>query len=378
MTSRTSTTVRRDETYRPAIVKNAASSYFSAVDLADGTVRAEVGTGRYPHTVLYHPSEPVAYLLYISSAHMEVLDLETLETRQRVEGLGTAPVGSAIGPDTEYLFVGTAVETPESEEPGVIALSISDDGGLEIVGERSISRCSGMRIGPDDRLYAGLKDEGAVAAITPDAELNVEERIPVGEKPHDMYVLEDAGLIVVNQAGESFASFVDPVAGRVRCTAETGANPHGFAVAEGDDYRYGVFPSRDAERVAVVDLDAVDAGVDEPTVALIDVGVSTGFAGVMPDGRYVLVDSYDDEYVRIIDLTEQSMVGRVEVGGEPLHVVVAPSGEACYVGNMKRNDLAVLDTTPLLEGRPADVTVERRVEGLGDKPSGIFLEEDRS
>lgn len=376
MTSTTTTTDRRAEANRPAIVKNAASSHFSVVDLAAGTVIAEVGEGRYPHTVLYHPSEPIAYLLYISSAHLEVLDLETLETRQRIDDLGTAPVGSTIGPDTEYLFVGTAVETPSSDDPGIIALSITADGRLEHAGERPLSRCSGMRIGPDDRLYAGLKNEAAVAAITPDAELTVEDRIPTGEKPHDMYVLDESGYIVVNNAGESFASFLDPRAGRVQCTAETGANPHGFAVARSDDYHYGIFPSRDDAQVAVVDLEAVDAGADNPTKALIDVGVSTGFAGVLPDGRYVLVDSYDDAYVRILDLAELSMVGRVQVGGEPLHVVVDPDGERCYVGNMARNDLAVLDTAPLLDGRPGDVTVERRVEGLGEKPSGIFLDGD--
>lgn len=359
----------------PTIVKNAASSHFSAVDLDGGEVLARVGEGRYPHTVLFHPDAPVAYLLYISSAHVEVLDLERLETVQRVDGLGTMPVGSALGSDGDLLFVGTAVDLPEASDPGVLAFAIGDDGRLEPVGTRPLSRSSGMRIGPDDRLYVGQKTENEVLALEADVEMGVDARIPVGAEPHDLYVLADDGLVVVNHAGGSSASFVDSDADRVRCTAETGTNPHGFAVADGPGYRYGLFPAREDERVAVVDLEAVAAGEESPTEALIDVGTATGFAAVTPDGRYAIVDSYEEPFVTILDLADLSVAGRVEVGGEPLHVVFGPRGQECYVGNMERADLAVLDTRPLADDRPADVTVGRRIDGLGEKPSGIFRPE---
>jgi DNA-binding beta-propeller fold protein YncE len=360
---------------RPTIVKNAASSHFSAVDLADGEVLAQVGEGRYPHTALFHPTEPVAYLLYISSAHVEVLDLERLETVQRVEGLGTMPVGSALGPDGDLLFVGTAVDLPDASEPGVLAFAIDDDGRLEPAGSRPLARSSGMRIGPDGRLFVGQKTEDDVVVLGADAGLDVAARIPVGDEPHDMYVLDDDGLVVVNHAGGSSAAFVDAAGERVRATAETGTNPHGFAVADGPGYRYGLFPARDDDRVGIVDLDAAAAGDPSPTETLLDVDTTTGFAGVTPDGRYALVDSYDESFVTILDLVELSVAGRVEVGGEPLHVVFGPSGAECFVGNMDRTDLAVLDTRPLADDRPEDVTVSRRIDGLGDKPSGIFRPE---
>jgi DNA-binding beta-propeller fold protein YncE len=124
--------------------------------------------------------------------------------------------------------------------------------------------------------------------------------------------------------------------------------------------------------VAVVDLDAAVAGEPDPTAALIDVGTTTGFADTTPDGRYAVFDSYDEPFVTIIDLTDLSVATRVTVGGEPLHVVFAADGRQCYVGNMARSDLAVLDTSPLAHDRPDEVTVSRRIEGLGEKPSGIF------
>ncbi|AGB32269.1 hypothetical protein C488_11374 [Natrinema pellirubrum DSM 15624] len=358
----------------PTIVKNAASSHFSAVDLAAGEVVADLGEGRYPHTALFHPDEPVAYLLYIASAHLEVVDLEALETVQRVEQLGTMPVGSALGPAGDALFVGTAVDLPASSDPGVLAFAIGEDGRLERAGTRPLSRSSGMRIGPDDRLYVGQKTEHEIAVLGADSGLELAAEIPVGAEPHDLYVLAE-GLVVANHAGGSSASFVDAAAERVRCTAETGTNPHGFAVADGPDYRYGLFPAREDDRIAVVDLEAVAAGDDSPTERLLEVGTTTGFAATTSDGRYAVVDSYEEPFVTILDLTDLTVADRVEVGGEPLHVVFGPDGEECYVGNMERTDLAVLDTRPLADDRPTDVTVGRRIDGLGAKPSGIFRPE---
>lgn len=374
-TPTTDQTQETESTQRPTLVKNAASSYFSAVDLAGGEVLGRVGDGRYPHTAVFHPELPIAYLLYISSAHLEVLDLETLETVQRIEEMGTAPVGSALGPEAEYFFAGTAVDMPGTDEPGVIALSIDDNGRVEHAGTRELARCAGMRIGPDGSLYVAQKRESEVLELSADADLAVQDRVPTGQKPHDMYVLAEDGLLVVNNSHESLATVVDLESMTVRTEIETGQNPHGFAVADGPDYRYGLFPARDDDHFAVADLDAAAASEPDPTEALIDVGTTTGFAGTTPDGRYAIIDSYDEPFVTILDLVDLSVAGRVEVGGEPLHVVFADSGEECYVGNMERNDLAVLDTSPLAEGRPEDVTVAGRIAGLGEKPSGIFRPE---
>jgi DNA-binding beta-propeller fold protein YncE len=373
----TNTTSRpRDErgevTERPTIVKNAASSYFTAVDLDEGRVLGEVGSGRYPHTALFHPDRPIAYLLYISSAHLEVLNLATLETIQRVENIGTAPVGSALGPDAEHLFVGTAVDLPDADDPGVLAFTIRDDGTLERAGSRPLARCSGMRVGPEGHLYVAQKRKWEVVELEPDGSLAVRDRVPTGREPHDMYVLPDSALLVVNNSADAHATFVDTRSGTVHSQTETGENPHGFAVADGPDHRYGLFPAREDDRVAVVDLDAAVAGEPDPTAALIDVGTTTGFADTTPDGRYAVFDSYDEPFVTIIDLTDLSVATRVTVGGEPLHVVFAADGRQCYVGNMARSDLAVLDTSPLAHDRPDEVTVSRRIEGLGEKPSGIF------
>ncbi|MFT4883288.1 MAG: DNA-binding beta-propeller fold protein YncE, partial [Natronomonas sp.] len=237
---------------------------------------------------------------------------------------------------------------------------------------------SGMRTGPNSELYVAQKQEAEVLALTADRDLAVRNRIPTGEKPHDMYVLESDGLLVVNNSHESFATFADLNAKTVRSEAETGQNPHGFAVADGPDYRYGLFPARDDERVAVVDIDAAAAGAENPTEALVDLGTTTGFADTTPDGRYAVVDSYDDPFVTVLDLTDLTVAGRVDVGGEPLHVVFATDGEECYVGNMERSELAVLDTSPLAADRPEAVTVARRITGLGEKPSGIFRPEGQS
>ncbi|MHB9288181.1 hypothetical protein ACKVMT_14225 [Halobacteriales archaeon Cl-PHB] len=356
---------------RPTIVKNAASSYFTAVDLAEGETLARLGDGRYPHTAVFHPNGRVAYLLYISSAHVEVIDLDRLETIQRVDDLGRAPVGSALGPDAEHFFLGTGGPLFEGEPPGLIALSLDDEGLVTGQSRRTLGRSAGMRVGPDDRLYVAQSRDAEVAVLSADADLEEQTRLPVGDKPHDMYVLGD-DLLAVNNAYESYVSFLDIREETVRCEAEVGENPHGFGVAEHEDYRYALVPAREADDFAVVDLDAVDAGEESPTEALIDVGTSTGFVDATPDGRWAITDSYDEEFVTILDLEELAVAGRVEVPGEPLHVVFGPDAERGYVGNMDRPEIAVLDIAPLADDRPGDVTLDRYVDGLGEKPSGIF------
>jgi DNA-binding beta-propeller fold protein YncE len=360
---------------RPTILKNAGSSYFSAVDLESREVLARLGDGTYPHTAHFHPDMPLVYLLYISSAHLEVVDLRSYETVQRVDEVGTTPVGSTFVPDEDLLFVGTAVDLPESEEPGVLTFRVGEDGELESTGETPVGRCSGMRSGPDGRVYTGLKRSDEIAALTIEDEPVVENRFPTGEAPHDIYVLPEDGALVVNNSGEFSATFIDISDDEIICEAETGENPHGFAVADSAEYKYGLFPARDEKRVGIVDIEAAVAGEPDPTEKLLDLGTTTGFAGATPDGRYAVFDSYDHEYVTIVDLEELSVDGQVEIGGEPLHVVFSDDGDRCYVGNMVENYVAILDTSPLGNQRPGDVEVIDRITGLGEQPSGIFLPE---
>lgn len=374
MTRTDTTTTARPDAEHLAIVKNAGSSHFSAVDLSNREVVADIGDGKYPHTVAFHPDGRHALLLYISSAHLEVVDLGTMETVAREEELGTASIGCTLTDDGQQMFVSTGASLPDADEPGIIALSMEGEPPTpRRIGTRVLSRCAGTVIGQDGRLYVGLKTAGQVAALSADSQLAVLDRIDVGDKPHDMYPVPGTDLLAVNNAGESFTSFIDLEDGTVT-HAETGENPHGIAFANGPNGRRAYIPAREDERVTAVDLEAVAAG-ERNTSSFVDVGTTTGFATTTPDSRYLLVDSYDESHVTIIDTTSLSVEARVTVGGEPLHLVVSPDGDECYVGNMdpEYRQITVLDIEPLRDARPEDVSVATRIEGLGKLPSGIFV-----
>lgn len=361
------------ETASLAIIKNAGSSHFSAVDLEKRTTVADLGDGTYPHTALFHPNGRYAYLLYITSAHLEVVDLTTLETVDRVDDLGTASIGSALSPDGRRLFVGTAAELPDAEVPGVVAFEL-EAGGAEprAIGSTTLPRTAGMTIGPDGRLYVALKKRGELLGLSPTRTLAERARYDVGEKPHDIYPVPGTGLLAVNNAGEASTTFVDVVGGTVVGDAPVGENPHGMAFAGTPAGRRAIVPAREDRRIALVDLDAVEAGAVDRATTFVDVDTTTGFAAVGPIERYALVDSYDDPFVTVVDLTDASVAARIDVGGEPLHVVPAADGRECYVGNMDDDRLAVLDTAPLASDDPQAVAVDDRIEGLGEMPSGIF------
>ncbi|EMA27340.1 hypothetical protein [Halobiforma nitratireducens] len=381
-TEETSGTVPETDSDSFAIVKNAGSSYFSAVDPADREEIARLGDGSYPHTAVFHPDGRHAILLYISSSHLEVVDLERLETVQRIDDLGVATVGSALTRDGKRLFVGTAAELPDDPEPGVVALRVvgadGDEGDagdssirLERIGTQPIGRCAGMCIGPNGLVYVADKKAGELVALSPTAELSELERYHVGSEPHDIYPVPGTDLIAVNNAGESFTTFVDAAEGAVRGAAPTGENPHGITFADGPGGKRAYVPARDDERVAAIDIGAVTAGDDDPTT-FVDVETTTGFAATAADDRYVLVDSYDEPRVTIVDAETLSVAGHVTVDGEPLHLVVGDDGSECYVGNMDRPSVTVLDLEPLRADRPDEVTVVDRIDGLGEMPSGIF------
>ncbi len=357
-----------------AIIKNAASGHFSAVDLDRRTVIADLGNGRYPHTARYSPDGRYAYLLYIASAHLEVVDLDAIQTVARIEKLGTAPVGSAMTADGKWLFVGTAVDLPAGDEPGVMAFNIGDDAIPTLAGMRESSRCAGMTIGPDGHLYAARKQDGEVMALTAGAALEEVGRYGVGDQPHDLYSVPATSYLAVNNAGEAYTSFIDTRDGAVT-TAVTGENPHGIAFAPTNGTYRAVVPAREDSQVAIVSIDAVTSGDNDPTEAMIDIGTASGFAATTPDGRYAVVDSYESPKVTIIDLAAQAVVNRITVGGAPLHVRFGTDGTECYIGNMETQVVTVLNTAPLLDGRPQDVAVADRITGLGEKPSGIFPRE---
>jgi DNA-binding beta-propeller fold protein YncE len=361
---------------RPIIVKNAASNFFSVIDPDGHEVIGTIGNGRYPHTAVFHPELPVVYLLYISSAHIEVVELETLQTIQRVDSLGTAPVASALKADSGVLFIGTMGDLPGEDDPGIIALQIDSDGTLEVANQRALSQCAGMRSGPTGKLLAAQKREWEVLQLSGDSTLRLEDSAPTGREPHDIYVIEDEEMMVVNNSLESYLTVIDLGDWSVLTEAETGENPHGFAIADGPDYHYGIIPARESTTVAIVDIGAAAAGDAAPTEALIDVNTTTGFACWVPETEYAILDSYEEPHVTIINLQDKTIAGRVHIGGEPLHVVYTGDQE-CYVGNMVRSEIAVLDTNPLTTGSPEAVTVSHRITGVGEKPSGIFQPQAR-
>jgi len=69
------------------------------------------------------------------------------------------------------------------------------------------------------------------------------------------------------------------------------------------------------------------------------------------DGKTMVAScEFSGELVRI-DLTRLAVVGKVNVGGQPIDVKLSPDGSSFFVANQQRNGVAIIDATTMEERR---------------------------
>jgi YVTN family beta-propeller protein len=88
---------------------------------------------------------------------------------------------------------------------------------------------------------------------------------------------------------------------------------------------------------------SVAVAADNPNPTVIVGGDPQGVA-VDPDGKHVYVASYADNALRVIDTTNQRVVGSIHVGANPRGVAVDPDSRHAFVTNYSENSVSVIDT----------------------------------
>jgi YVTN family beta-propeller protein len=189
-----------------AFVTNSEDNSVSVIDLSQGRVVGEVGTGAFPHGLRVSPDGGEIYVANVKDGSVSVIDTAALREAARIP-VGRAPVQVGFTPDGRHVYV-------------------------------------------------SLRDENRVAVIDTSTR-RVIAKVPVGRGPIQVFATPDgASVFVANQGTaeqpDSTVSVIDTAANEVVATIETGRGAHGVVV--GPDGRQAYVSNILENSVSVIDV----------------------------------------------------------------------------------------------------------------------------
>lgn len=273
------------------------------------------------------------------------LDPTTYETTTILDGFAPRPHELAIAPDHRLAYVplyGDGIHG-RNPHPGHL-LAVIDLATRRHVGDLSTAphvAPHGLQWGPDGLLYCVCENSGVVLALDPRARDLLAEpvaTIDVGSnKAHRIVITPDGAKLYTENEEDPFASVLDLRTRRV--VAEIPA-PNGLA---------GIGISPDGTTVVLVDAKepqvlVVDTATDQVTrrIRLDGHEKAAQIARYSPNGRYLVVTSYDAPLATIFD----AALGRqrlLQLGKGPMNMGFHPDGRTVLIANHDEGTLAVVD-----------------------------------
>ncbi|WP_265111448.1 hypothetical protein [Halosolutus halophilus] len=323
-----------------ALVKHLRGEGFTAIDAGRHEPLSRVGEGRQPHALAVHPGGRWAYVPYMASNALEVVDLRTLTVADRVEGVATAPVGAVLTRTGRYLFVSTYGGLPGNDRPG-LAVFRTDDERVTPVAEVPIGKAAGLTVDARNDLWVALKDADEVIRVSGTPPFEERGRFEVAGGPQDLVYEPAYGLLGVNNVDAGSVTFVDVLEASVLGSVPAPNPRGGTAVPASDRWFVG---NTDGDGVTAVDVDAVRRGdTDSTAIEHVPLGTATAFTDATPDGALVAVDAYDDDRVTFLEPAALEILARVETGPTPRHPRFSADGRVCYVPSVDDDAVTVVD-----------------------------------
>lgn len=355
-----------------ALVKHLRGEGLSVIDATRHETLARVGQGRQPHALAVHPSGRWGYVPYMGSNVLEVVDLWTLSVVDRLDRVGTAPVGAALSRTGNYLFVSSYGSLPDHDSPGLAVFETSPDGGLALVDQLRVGKAAGVVVDVRNDVWVALKDENEVVRMDATPPFAETDRFPVPGDPQDMAYAPAYGLLGVNNVSNGSVTFLDALAGD-RLATVPAPNPRGgTAVPAADRWFVG---DKEGDGVTAIDLRAVRSGAGEridDATERVTLGTPTAFTDVTPDGALLVIDAYEDDRVTFLDPADLDVVARVRTGSSPHHPRFSADGRVCYVPNMDDDSVTVLDTSTARDDSEGISKITDIAMPEGSAPSSCF------
>jgi DNA-binding beta-propeller fold protein YncE len=212
----------------------------------------------------------------------------------------------------------------------------------------------GLRWGPQGQLYCVCENSGVVLEMEAGTG-SIDHVIEVGsDKAHRIEVTPDGSKLYSENEEDTFGCVIDL---KARKRIKKIPAPNGLA---------GIGMSPDGKTIVLVDakkpqIMAVDTATDEVTrtVQMDGHEKAAQIARYSPDGKYLIVTSYDAPLATIFD-TKLETQKLLQLGRGPMNMAFHPDGRIVLIANHDAGSLAVIDLErgEVLRTVPAGVGVE--------------------
>ncbi|MFC7045944.1 YncE family protein [Halobacteriaceae archaeon GCM10025711] len=239
-------------------MKNLRGEGFTVVDAETHERVGELGSGKHPHAVAVHPGGRWAFVPFMTSGTVEVVDLRALAVTDTTDAVGEAPVGAAVTRGGRYLFVTSYGPLPGRVAPGITVFETdAGHGSLSLVDHLPVGKAAGVVVDAANTVWVALKDENAIVRLDGTPPFAERDRFPVAADPQDVAYSQAYGLLGVNGVDAGRVTFVDTLDGELLADVPA-PNPRGGTAVPAHD-RWFVSDT-DGDGLTVVDLDAVRRG----------------------------------------------------------------------------------------------------------------------
>lgn len=189
--------------------------------------------------------------------------------------------------------------------------------------------------------------------------------------------------VYVADEGSDSVSVID-VASRTRvAVVEVGESPHNVQVspdgtlawvtndgARGKDEAHKTMSSGEhGDMNDRGEVWAIDTATDT-VVGKVQVGKHPAHVVLGPDGRYAYVTNGGEDTVSVVDVAARKVVSTIPVGAYPHGIRVSPDGRYAYVANLKGGTVSVIDTATREEA--ARIPAGKGPAQVGFTPDGRY------
>ncbi|MEI8377166.1 MAG: hypothetical protein WCF95_01375 [bacterium] len=186
--------ITRDQRY--LLVSMLGSSKLSVIDLNTNCVVKEIESGNLPNSICVDKIKNIAYIANQNSSSISVVDLTNMDVTERIEVDGN-PSKMTLSYDRKSLVYSDALT--DGVHKVTLAQDFADNKFLFKI--KNLSKA----ISFNNKIYLACRDKNYITVADIGGEKSViVNKIPVGEKPLDMCLI-DSKLYVVNAVSDSLS-----------------------------------------------------------------------------------------------------------------------------------------------------------------------------
>lgn len=288
------------------------------------------------------PSQtPSPALLVLDKADnmLSIIDPATLKTVARIP-TGEGPHEVAVSDDGKLAFVANYGGRTPGSTISVVDLAAQKELRRADLGE--LRRPHGIAFA-DGKVWFTAEENQAIASYSPEKD-KVDAVVPVGQKGTHMLVFsKDHTLIFTSNIGSDSVTLLqrssDP-SGWGATNIAVGKGPEGADISP-DGHEFWAANSGDGT-VSVIDVAA------KKVVQTLELRTNrSNRLKFTRDGRLVLISDLGNNGLLIIDAASRKEVKRLNLGRQPVGILIAPDGSRAYVAVAGDNTVAVLDLKTL-------------------------------